>query len=447
MPLFANSTPFDSDVDKATSEMNTSEDWSLILDICERVGRTQNGHKDCLKSIVRRLNHKVPFVTMQALTLLDACVNNCGRQFHLEICSRDFTSECRTLINQKAHPKVAQKLKALVKKWAESEEFKKDPALSLIPAFYESLRKDGADFSDPDIQSKTTSTSSNQAVKEDDDLAKAIALSLQEADGSKSKGSSLYPSGISGSTGATYSSVASSQNVQREIRKVRALYDFEAAEDNELTFKSGELISVIDDSDPNWWKGSNHRGDGLFPANFVTADLSVEPEESKPEKKSVQFSEEVQVKTLELTPEEVVIDENKIDEVLALIQNADPTGEREPDSAEMLTLEEQCKRMGPLIDTELEKIDRKHADLVDLNKKVIDALQMYHTLMKEQPYGGYQKSSGRYQTPPQGMMSQQTPQVSQKQINLTGQVRHSFDQSYLIFRNRYITAKPISVYS
>ncbi|KAK0045682.1 signal transducing adapter molecule 1 [Biomphalaria pfeifferi] len=385
MPLFANATPFDADVEKATHEMNTTEDWSLLLDICEKVQRQPNGARDCLKSIVKRLNHKVPFVSMQALTLLDACVNNCGRPFHLEICSRDFVSECRTLISQKAHPKVAQKLKLMIKTWAEMAEFKDDPALNLIPSFYDSLKKEGVDFSDTDI--KKSAPDPSTVRKEEDDIAKAIALSLQEE-----QQKSLNRGGASGGSSSLYPTYATpvSKTVQKEIRKVRALYDFEAAEDNELTFKAGELICVLDDSDPNWWKGSNHRGEGLFPANFVTADLTVEPEpEIKVEKKSVQFSDQVEVKTLSLPPGEEEIDEAKIDEVLALIQNADPTGETQPDSQHMLMLEEQCKAMGPLIDAELEKIDRKHANLVELNKKVMDALQMYHNLMKETPAYGY----------------------------------------------------------
>ncbi|XP_052250279.1 signal transducing adapter molecule 1-like isoform X2 [Dreissena polymorpha] len=263
------------------------------------------------------------------------------------------------------------------------KEFKEDSALMLIPQLYESMKKEGVDCSNPDSAVKQPVTLSKdpnvaQSQQEEDDLAKAIALSLQEDKHSTQHKTSagLYPMTFGG--GASSGATASPR--VREVRKVRALYDFEAVEDNELTFKAGELISVLDDSDPNWWKGFNQRGEGLFPANFVTADLTVEPEEPK---KKVDFKEEVEVKSFE--PDQVEIDEEKIDHVLQLIQNADPTGETNPDSSEMVQLEEQCKVMGPLIDAELEKIDRKHADLCGINTKVLEALQMYHSLMKETP--------------------------------------------------------------
>ena len=66
-----------------------------------------------------------------------------------------------------------------------------------------------------------------------------------------------------------------------------------------------------------------------------------------------------------------------------MLQNADPTGEIQPDSQEMLNLEDECYMMGPLIDQQLQKIDYKHATLEDLNLKILEAFQMYNNLMKD----------------------------------------------------------------
>uniref|UniRef100_A0ABM5GNF1 Signal transducing adapter molecule 1 isoform X1 n=1 Tax=Pogona vitticeps TaxID=103695 RepID=A0ABM5GNF1_9SAUR len=374
--------------EKATSEMNTAEDWGPILDICDKVGQSRTGPKDCLRSIMKRVNHKDPHVAMQALTLLGACVSNCGKIFHLEVCSRDFASEVSNVLN-KGHPKVCEKLKALMVEW--TDEFKNDPQLSLISAMIKNLKEQGVMFpvigsqqaaeqakASPALVAKDPGIVANK--KEEEDLAKAIELSLKEQRQQQTSLSSLYPSTSSLLT-----------NHKHEGRKVRAIYDFEAAEDNELTFKAGELITVLDDSDPNWWKGETHQGTGLFPSNFVTADLTVEPEMMKSEKKTVQFSDEVQVETIEPEPEPVYIDEDKMDQLLQMLQSADPTDDQ-PDLPELVHLEAMCHQMGPLIDEKLEDIDRKHSELSELNVKVMEALSLYTKLMNEDPmYSMYSK--------------------------------------------------------
>ncbi|XP_072021868.1 signal transducing adapter molecule 1-like [Amphiura filiformis] len=399
MGLFGTSSPFDQDVDKVTSEANTTEDWGLIMDICDRVNANPNAPKDALRSIVRRMKSPVPHVAMQSLTLLAACVNNCGKAFQLEVSSRDFCAEARAIISR-GHPKVSEKLRQLVKEWAEGD-FKSDAVLSLLVQLYTSLKQEGYDFSSSSTPTpKPAPVSTNPDVvssqQEEDDIAKAIQLSLQENKKSASSSGSLYPSASS------YASVAPVQQpVKKEPRKVKALYDFEAAEDNELTFKSGEIISVLDDSDQNWWKGENFRGVGLFPSNFVTADLTAETEaDIKAREKKVSFDESVEVRTIEAAPQEVTINPEQMESCLEMLQNADPTEERQ-DSQEMLVLEDTCNRMGPLIDQELEKVDREHADLTGLNYRLVEAFSMYHKLMKAAPVYGYTLKGG----PQPGMMA------------------------------------------
>jgi signal transducing adaptor molecule len=277
-----------------------------------------------------------------------------------------------------------QKLRASLKKWAEGE-FKKDPQLSLIPSMYNKMKQEGHDFTDNESMPKREVQLSKDpnivsSQQEEDDIAKAIELSLKEKTASpKAQTTSLYPS-VSTTTALTSGGVSSAPAV--DPRKVRALYDFEAAEDNELTFKAGEIIMVIEESDPNWWRGTNHRGEGFFPANFVTADLSAEPEdfgvkETKSNKKTLQLEESQNKQN-----QQVEINEESIDRLLFLLHEADPSDPSQ-DSDEMLRLENVVNQMGPLIDSELERVDRKHAQLTQLSSDLIDTINLYHSLMRE----------------------------------------------------------------
>ncbi|KAF2874753.1 hypothetical protein BDV95DRAFT_675048 [Massariosphaeria phaeospora] len=51
-----------------------------------------------------------------------------------------------------------------------------------------------------------------------------------------------------------------------------ALYDYEAAEENELSFPEGATIIDLEFPDEDWWHGSFNGASGLFPANYVELD-------------------------------------------------------------------------------------------------------------------------------------------------------------------------------
>ncbi|XP_041371246.1 drebrin-like protein A [Gigantopelta aegis] len=49
-----------------------------------------------------------------------------------------------------------------------------------------------------------------------------------------------------------------------------ALYDYQAADETEITFDPGDTITNIDQIDPGWWMGTAPNGaQGMFPANYV----------------------------------------------------------------------------------------------------------------------------------------------------------------------------------
>ncbi|KAF2133012.1 hypothetical protein P153DRAFT_420875 [Dothidotthia symphoricarpi CBS 119687] len=51
-----------------------------------------------------------------------------------------------------------------------------------------------------------------------------------------------------------------------------AIYEYDAAEDNELSFPEGATITGVEFPDEDWWLGNFNGQSGLFPANYVQLD-------------------------------------------------------------------------------------------------------------------------------------------------------------------------------
>ena len=48
-----------------------------------------------------------------------------------------------------------------------------------------------------------------------------------------------------------------------------AAFDFEPQEEGELRLRKGDVITVLDRSDANWWKGICNGKEGMFPVPYV----------------------------------------------------------------------------------------------------------------------------------------------------------------------------------
>ncbi|KAJ3320579.1 Vacuolar protein-sorting-associated protein 27 [Boothiomyces sp. JEL0866] len=193
MNLFAN--PADEDIEKATSENLPigTEDLATNLDIADKVKSGKITPKNYVASIKKRINHKNPNVTLLALKLTDTCVKNSGKLLLQEVTSRDFVDNLVSLVRQlNTHEQVRKKALELIQTWAVA--FKGRSEFVIVCETYDMLRREDpvrvCDTCHYKITSKTgdvvtTPVKLNKPARvdsdDDEDLAKAIAESLELA--------------------------------------------------------------------------------------------------------------------------------------------------------------------------------------------------------------------------------------------------------------------------
>lgn len=69
------------------------------------------------------------------------------------------------------------------------------------------------------------------------------------------------------------SSVVRGQNIKLvdlgKKKRATAQYEFKAETEEELGFSKGDVVTILEEVDSNWWKGELHGQEGLFPAAYV----------------------------------------------------------------------------------------------------------------------------------------------------------------------------------
>uniref|UniRef100_A0A1A8BL17 Target of myb1 (Chicken) n=1 Tax=Nothobranchius kadleci TaxID=1051664 RepID=A0A1A8BL17_NOTKA len=142
------STPVGQKIERATSSSSPSEDWDLNVEICDLINSSEEGPKEALRAIKRRIVGNRNFKeVMLALTVLEFCVKNCGYRFHILVTTRDFVEGVlvRAIIPRNNPPQVVHdRVLRIIQAWADA--FRSSPDLTGVVSVYEDLRRKGLEF-------------------------------------------------------------------------------------------------------------------------------------------------------------------------------------------------------------------------------------------------------------------------------------------------------------
>uniref|UniRef100_A0A8C2J914 Target of myb1 like 2 membrane trafficking protein n=1 Tax=Cyprinus carpio TaxID=7962 RepID=A0A8C2J914_CYPCA len=164
------STPVGQCIEKATDGSLQNEDWTLNMEICDIINETEEGPKDAMRAVKKRLNGNRNFrEVMLALTVLETCVKNCGHRFHIHIANRDFIEGVLVkIITPKSNPPaiVQDKVLSLIQAWADA--FRSSPDLTGVVQIYEELKRKGIEFPMADLDTLSPIHTPQRGVPEVD---------------------------------------------------------------------------------------------------------------------------------------------------------------------------------------------------------------------------------------------------------------------------------------
>ncbi|XP_064423613.1 ADP-ribosylation factor-binding protein GGA3 isoform X2 [Latimeria chalumnae] len=170
-------------LNKATNPCNRQEDWEYIIGFCDQINKELEGPQIAVRLLAHKIQSPQEWEAVQALTVLEACMKNCGRRFHNEVAKFRFLNELIKVVSPKylgdrVSEKVKTKVIELLYSWTLAL-----PEEPKIKDAYQMLKRQGIVLADPLISIDRTLIPSpphrpKNPVFEDEEKSKLLAKLL-----------------------------------------------------------------------------------------------------------------------------------------------------------------------------------------------------------------------------------------------------------------------------
>lgn len=358
-------------IDKATDGTLTDDNWQYILDVCDIISKDpEKNSKDAMGHIKNRLSTRDANILFRTLSLIVAIAENCGSRLQQEIASTSFLHEnlLKKFSDKKVHKQVKVRIAEVIAHL--NNTFKTDPSLRPIhDAFQIVTSKYGQYCKAAPSKPAKMAILGKAKEQEEQELERALKLSVQEYEREQTVRGAQSTFDHPNTPSATLSNHEPLlKDVEpmtiANIKKVRALYDLISYESDELSFRKGDIITVVESVYRDWWRGSLPNGKtGIFPLNYVTPVVSKSPEEAAREAS-------VEERLLK-------VDQIKIEELIALLLSNPLT----VDEDRVTDLYNDVLPLRASLAKAIEKYSTRREELKALHERMNDATFFYDSLI------------------------------------------------------------------
>uniref|UniRef100_A0A8C6SD76 Golgi-associated, gamma adaptin ear containing, ARF binding protein 1 n=1 Tax=Neogobius melanostomus TaxID=47308 RepID=A0A8C6SD76_9GOBI len=136
-------------INTATNPQNKETDWDSITGFCDQLNNEPEGPQHATRLLAHKIQSPQEWEAMQALTVLETCIKNCGKKFHTEVGKFRFLNELIKVVSPKylgsrAAEPVKKKVIEIMYSWTIML-----PDEAKISEAYHMLKKQGIVKQDP----------------------------------------------------------------------------------------------------------------------------------------------------------------------------------------------------------------------------------------------------------------------------------------------------------